>query len=207
MIGINLIPESVVLAKRRRRRLRLWSIVLLATMAVAALPVGVEITRQHQVLTLKGERRQVEVDIKSTRETLNRAGSEIRTLEAQMARSDALRTKRPWSRLLGMLSRNMPDEMWLLSVATDPAVPARGDRDLTPKKSSKNARGHEPTVVTLEAPRALALEGYAQEYRNLYEFMSRLKQANVFREVTLTRATDEPVFDANAVRFKILCRW
>ena len=207
MIGINLIPESVVLARRRRRRLRVWTLILLTTVAVTALPVGVEMTRQHQVQTLKGERRQVEATIVSTREALNRTGSEIRTLEAQMARSDALRAKRPWSRLLGILSRSMPHEMWLVSLATDPATPPRGDRDLTPKKSSEKKGVHEPTVVTLEAPRALALEGYALEYPNLYEFMSRIERARVFREVALIRATDEPVFDANAVRFKILCRW
>ena len=214
MIGINLIPESVLLAKRRRRRLRVWGLTILATATVGAFPIGVEMSRRHQVRLLTTQRGQVQSGIESTRVELNRVGLAIRTLEAQTARADALRAKRSWSGLLGTLSQSMPEEMWLLSVATDPAAPAPGDRDLTPQPRAavragtpNNTDRQGPMVVTLEAPRTLALEGYALEYRNLYEFMSRLKLTGAFADVTLTRANDEPVFNANAVRFKILCHW
>lgn len=208
MIGINLIPESVLLARRRRRRLRVWAITLFSTAAVGAFPIGLEFSRYRQVQSLESQRRRIETDIESTRADLNQVGVEIGTLRSQMARADTLRTKRPWSRLLGMFSRTLPEEVWLLSIATDPAAPARGDRDLTPKPSaSKNDQQQGPKMVTLEAPRTLALEGFALEYRNLYEFMARIKLAEAFADVTLTRATEEPVFDAHAVRFKILCRW
>ncbi len=210
MIGVNLIPEPVLQLRLRKRRLWLWALIVTVVCLVGAFPVGVEVSRQRRLRLLRAERSDIRGSVKTTLAELNSARAEIRTLEAQAARADALRAKRSWSGLMKTLARALPEKMWLVSVATEPTAPRPGDRDLRPKPSSKPADPNAPkknTVVTLEAPRALALDGFALEYRDLYDFMSRLKTASVFTEVVLTRASDAPVFDASAVRFRILCRW
>jgi Tfp pilus assembly protein PilN len=208
VIAINLIPERVVLAKRRRRRLRAWSCILLLSAAVCAVPVSVEAARNRRVRSLRADRTQLLKDIEKSRAELNRIRLDVQDLKAEAARADALRTKRPWATLLAMLSDTLPKEMWLVSVATDPATPPRGDVDRTaetpPTPPDEDA---EAEVVMLEAPRKLTLDGYAVDYLSLLRFMSDLNTCKAFQTVSLTRAVDEPTFDATAVRFKILCEW
>ena len=218
MIAVNLIEPSVLNAWRRRRHLVRWIVVLVATAALGAVPVAVELTRQRQVARLTGERLSVLNRIEQTREQLNAIGVEIRMLESQLARADALREKRAWSRLLAMFSDLMPQEMWLMSVTTDPSTPRTGDLDLRPKvvavgdkKKKKDEEEKEPNaapvVVTLDAPRTLIVDGYALAHRDLYEFMSRLKLTGAFSDVALTKAADEPVFNFSAVHFNVRCTW
>ncbi len=209
MIGINLIADSVLVSRRRRRRVQRWVMSVLAAGVVASIPVGIELSRHQQVQSLRGEKRLYAAQIESMRSELNEVGIENRGLSAQTARANALRTKRSWSRLLAMVSRTLPEELWLTSMSTDPAVPIRGHRDLTPRKSAAPAGEVDdaPRVVTMEAPRALKLAGYALEHRHLYEFMSRLKSVEAFGDVSLTKAVEEPVFRSKAVRFEIRCTW
>lgn len=219
MIGINLIDPSVLSARRRKRRIQRWVLAALTGGGVGAFPVGLEISRHQQVMALEGEKSVLQSRIDATRDQLNAIGIEIRNLEAQTARASALRTKRSWSGLLALLSSIAPEEVWFVSLATDPATPGRGSKDLTPPKppptaaaatktpADKPAKPEPPAVVMMEAPRALVFEGYALEHRNLYDFMSRLKESNLFADVSLTKAAEEPVLSGKAVRFKIQCRW
>ncbi len=208
MIAINLIPEQVVLAKRRRRRLRAWGCILLLSAAVCALPVSVEAARNRRVRSLRAERTHLLAGIEESRAELNRVRLDVQDLEAEAARADALRTKRPWATLFALLSENLPEEMWLMSVATDPATPPRGDVDRTAEPNQTGPdRDAEAEVVMLEAPRKLTLDGYAVDYLSLLSFMTDLNNCKAFHTVSLTRAVDEPAFDATAVRFKIRCEW
>ena len=214
MIGINLIDERVLLARRRRRRLQLWGSVLALTSLLCAFPIGVEFSRERQVRTLIRERAEIGSRIERTRSEIATVGAENRTLKSQIARSDALQTKRSWARLFAMLSGTMPDDMWLLSIATDPAVPDRSDVDLTkiggrtkPVANQTPEDELETQVVTLIAPRSLVFEGHSLEHRSLYEFMSQLKHTGSFSDVSLIKASEEPVLGGRAVRFDIRCRW
>lgn len=213
MIGINLIDERVLWARRRRRRLQRWACVLACTLLLGAFPIAVEVSRERQVRTLIRERAEINSRIKQTRTEIADVGVEIRALETQIARSDALQTKRSWAGLFALLAEAMPDDMWLLSIATDPAEPDRNDVDLTDddptKRSAVKLRKDESEthVVTLIAPRSMVFEGYSLEHRSLYEFMSQLKRTNSFSDVSLTKASEEPVLTGHAVRFDIRCRW
>lgn len=214
MIGINLIDERVLWERRRRRRLQRWALVLVCTLLLGAFPIAVELSREQQVRILIRERAEIGNRIERTRIEIAATGAEIRTLETQIARSDALQTKRSWAGLFAMLAGAMPDDMWLLSIATDPAVPDRGNVDLTADGDQNKRRGKtlkkdksENQVVTLIAPRSLVFEGFSLEHRSLYEFMSQLKHTGSFSDVSLTKASEEPLLNGRVVRFDIRCRW
>lgn len=214
MIGINLIDERVLWARRRRRRLQRWALVLLGTSLLGAFPVGVELSRQGRVRTLIRERGEINRRIQQTRSEIATVGAEIRTLESQIARSDALQTKRSWAGLFALLATSMPEDMWLLSIATDPAIPDRGDIDLTADVESSKRGGSDQKqgesanrVVTLLAPRSLVFQGFSIEQRSLYEFMSELKRSESFTSVSLTKASEEPILNDRALRFDIRCQW
>ncbi len=211
MIEINLIDESVLAFRRRRRRAGRWILSTAVAGVVATIPLLMEWTRHQQVVTLRGEQVALEARIGSTRSMLNDLGIEIRNAEAQTDRANALRSKRSWSGLLGLISTIVPDELWFVSLATDPPQPARGNRDLrgaaAPGRDVAGATDGTPRVVTMKAPRALTFEGYALDHRDLYEFMSRLKDSDVFADVSLTKAAEEPVLSSKAVRFSVHCVW
>lgn len=211
MIGINLIDDSVLASRLRRRCLRRWMVVLLATMGLAIFPVGLEASRRQSMQSLNLEKSMLSSQMESSQAKLSTVALEIRALQAQAARADALRRKRPWSQLLGKVAEVMPEELWLISLATVPSAPAGGNRNLVPAAAAKNPStgdgDDEPQVVTMEAPRALAIEGYALAHKNLYEFMSRLKGTGLFVDISLTRASEEPVMTEKAIRFKIECSW
>ncbi len=208
MIGINLIAPSVLEARCRKRRIQRWIYVCAIGSLVAAIPLSIEISRHQKVQSLKREKTMLATMIESTRSRLNESGIEIRNLEAQMGRANALRSKRPWSRLLALIADTLPQELWLVSLATDPSTSTVGYRDLTPIASPGVAgTDSAPQVVTMEAPRALVLQGYALHHKNLYEYMSRLKRSERFNDVSLTNASEEPVLGSTAVRFEVECTW
>jgi hypothetical protein len=209
MIGINLIDESVLVARRRVRRLQKWAMVIAAALVVASFPVGVEISRQHRLVGLRDEQNDANNKIQSAKAKLEKTRLEVAQLNVQIDRADALRTKRSWSRLLHLIERNLPDEMWMVAIATDPPVPPSGVHDRTRLANSRSEGNNEgiAQVVTFEAPRAIVLEGYTLHHGSLYDFMARLKQTKVFNDVELTKASEEPVFASKAVRFKLTCRW
>lgn len=209
MIAINLIDDSLLAARRRVRRMRQWTIVIATGLVIAAFPVGVEISRQQELVALREEQINSDNRIRSTKAKFEETKLEVAQLNVHIDRADALRSKRSWSRLLDLISRNLPDEMWMVSVATDPPVPPSGVRDRTLPASSRSRGSNQgiPQVVSFEAPRALILEGYSLQHGSLYEFMADLKSTNVFNEVELTRATEESVFASTAIKFKLTCRW
>jgi Tfp pilus assembly protein PilN len=209
MIAINLVDESVLLLRRRSRHIRRWVLAVLGAAVLGVFPVGVEYSRNRRLQSLEGEQEEIVLSTQTVRATLNELDTDIRTLETQVSRADALRAKRSWSGLLGLVSDTLPDAVWLVSLATDPAIAPSGERNFIPKEDKTPGDKEKPsrTVVTLEAPRALNLQGFALEHRYLYEFMTKLKATNAFSEVTLTRLAEQPVLGGNAVRFDILCRW
>ena len=210
MIGVNLIDAGVLAARCRKRHLAGWGLALLATGVLAAFPVGIELSRHQKVQALNDRKITLATSIETTRGELNQIAIEILSLESQTARADALRAKRSWSRMLTMFSQTMPEEVWLVSIATNPVAPTRGNKDMRPPPIKNQNNGEKPQtlrVVTMDAPRALTFEGYAVAHRDLYEFMSTLKQTDLFSDVDLTKAVEEPVYNAHAVRFKIECKW
>lgn len=214
MIGINLIDERVLWARRRRRRMQRWALVLVCTLLLGAFPIAVEFSRERQVRTLIRERVEIGSRIERTRTEIAALSAENQALETQIARSDALQTKRSWAGLFTLLAGAMSDDMWLLSIATDPAAPDRNDLDLTLDGDRNKRTGMKPgkdqsetQVVTFIAPRSLIFEGFSLEHRSLYEFISQLKHTGSFNEVSLIKASEEPVLDGHAVRFDIRCRW
>ncbi len=213
MININLIDPKIISARRRIRRMRGWLTLIVLTMLVGTVPAGVEYARERKLRTLTTEQQSLVKQLQSGKTQLDKIDADVRTLESQIARADTLRTKRSWSRLLGNIGRLMPEQMWLESIATDPVRPRRGSLDLRPKKEKKKKTAtkkpvsEESKIIRLEASEGLILEGYTQQHRHLYKFIENLKQANYFSNIELTRAAEEPVLSAKAVRFKIVCRW
>lgn len=214
MIGVNLIDVALLTRRRRLRRIRRWAAIIVLTGLVGTVPAGVEYARERRLHMLNKDHVALRERIGAAQVRLNGVSADVRAIESQIARANALRSKRSWSRLLGHIGEILPEQMWLVSVSTDPARPTRGDRDYRPKeaddaknKKKKEEESEEDQVIRLEAPERFQFEGYALEHRHLYEFIESLKRGGHFSDVQITKAAEEPVLTGRAVRFKIECRW
>lgn len=210
MIAINLIPPDVLLAQTRRRHLRRWSAALILAFLLLAAAVGREWVQQAHADELAAEMVRVQADLTLARQNLKTVAAETDQVALHLQRAETLRAKRAWSRLIAFIGHALPHGCWLTSLATDPARPGAGRRDLRPPPpAAAPATGHKPlkTEFTIEAPRKLRLSGFAADPAEPHTFVTRLKEAAVFRQVVLERSQREPVLDGIYYRFEITCEW
>lgn len=208
MTGVNLMPAARVLMRRRRRRIRRWAMVIAAGGVLGAIPMALELSRHQQVQSLKGERDRTAAKIEQVRGNLNTLGIDARQLESEIARAEALRTKRSWARLIGVIAGALPEEVWLTSIATDPPTARRGTLDKRTKADRPASDQRvEPTAVVLEAPQSITIDGYAIEQKHIWEFVSRLSAAGALGSVRLQKSMVEPLMESTAVHFEIVCDW
>lgn len=210
MIAVDLMPAAVRLRQTRKRRVRRWLAIAASSAVLGAVPVSLELVHRHQLDELEQRRMVLEQDMASTEQALQLAASTTRHYTEQIVQANALRTKRSWAGMLGMIGQAMPQRVWLSSVSTKPPSPgapgaaSEQHRRNTPLQS--NARPEHPHVV-LQGPRDLEILGYAVDHADLYAFMTALKEWGSFLEVELTSSGNEPTLRGNAVRFTLDCRW
>ncbi|MCH7812807.1 MAG: PilN domain-containing protein [Planctomycetes bacterium] len=204
MIGVNLIPQDVLLARRRSRRIRLWLTATAIAAGLGAVPVVLELQRQGRADTLTDQRAKVKVELATVRDELTELNRSLALLNDRLDRAEALRTKRPWAALLTSITRSMPDQVWLSSMATGMEnVSARRPA----RAPAESAPGDKPKVVRMDGARKIDLTGYALDHEHLYEFMTGLKQSQLFATVDLVKAGKEPLLRSRAVRFQLSCVW
>ncbi len=210
MISINLANPSVVTRRRIRRRVRQWTLTLTVAVALLSIPVWLEYSRQYQVRTLNSELTVNRQLVNAAQEQIKQLDIEVNTVRAQLARANALRAKRSWHGLITRIASATPDAVWMTSLATIPAVAPSGNRSISPNstrdKKNKDAE-QSATIVTLDAPREMVIEGYSTGQPAIYDFVSELSSSQVFADVRLTRASEERLSDGKAIMFHVRCAW
>lgn len=205
MVSINLLPPSLMRKRVVRRRVRTWSVLVACALGAGAIPVVMYQSARAQEDSLRARRESVDGDRSSLQRELAQWTRSIQSLHTQLARADALRSKRSWSTLLGMIGSCMPEGTWLTSLATDSpgAIKARPGAKTGSTEKAENG----DAAVRMEGATSLTLQGFAVDLDDLYAFMSRLKATNLFSEVALIRSGREPVLAGQAVRFELQCTW
>ncbi|MGD2108921.1 MAG: hypothetical protein PVI86_05970 [Phycisphaerae bacterium] len=219
MVSVNLIPASVQVTQRRQRHLKFWSVMGAASITLLSVPLGAEWYQRTQAAELRVEGQSVHKRLVTTRAELRAQTTAANELLLQLKRAKALRAKRAWSGMIGLLEGCMPGGTWLTSVATDPASPSgTGRAALPPPSASVSAAGrrtsgkddaakHLDVTVTIDAPRKIRIIGYATHAGEPHLFVANLKAAGVFTNVALVRSQREPVLDGYFFLFELVCEW
>ncbi|HUU84475.1 MAG TPA: PilN domain-containing protein [Phycisphaerae bacterium] len=212
MIGVNLIPAGVLRARRRRRRIRHWTVAALVAAAISAVPVLLQVRQHARQARLVERREATSAELANVRASVETVGTSLRRLGEGIERADTLRTRRSWAGLLARVVQCMPDEVWLTSLATEtPQDSARASRGkVAPQQAapaSSTPGAETSSVAILAGARRLALQGFAVNHEQLYEFMTRLKGSRSFSGVELVKAGKEPVLRSRGVRFELTCTW
>lgn len=204
MMGVNLIPAELLAAHQRARRIRLWSGIVATIGAVSAVPTVWQMNQRAQATRLSETKSALILETATVRAELERVTGELADLNERIERAATLSTKRSWAGLLTLITRAMPEEIWLSSIVTKTQTPGPAP---TPAPTKDPNQPPEPSVVVMDGATRLDLQGFAIDHERLYDFMSRLKTSQVFARVDLIKATKEPVLWSEAVRFELTCTW
>ncbi|MCK4659278.1 MAG: PilN domain-containing protein [Phycisphaerae bacterium] len=215
MIGVNLIPAELLIARAVRRRIRVWLVVSVVLVGVVLVPIVVEGHRQGQVQRLRLKIAGMETRLHGVRGKVANVAQTVLDTDLELARSEALRTKRCWSGLLGLVADCMPQEVWLTSIATDPPQPGSSSHELPRAARRRSARetgkqqdiSKPAEVVILQAPTKIRLEGFALDHGAMMDLITRLKASRAFTAVEQVTSGREPVLQGDAVRFVVTCQW
>jgi len=204
MVRLNLLPPDVQIEAARHRHLRRWTVSTFVVFLGFLISLSVEWTRQAQAEDLEHQSHQLRVSLGAVTADLEAVSTEATRVLQQIERAEALRAKRSWSGMIGLIDVCLPPGCWLVTVATDPeraaAQPAAAPAIADPKAV-------EPVAVTIDSPRRLRVLGYATDASEPLQFVSAMKDHGVFSSVTLINSQAEPVFDGQYYRFEVICEW
>ena len=206
MTDINLIPMPLRITRGRRRRLKAWGLSVMAALLLLFLPVVFDQYLRVEASRLAAQNNELEGTLTGLRQQLATLTTEADRSLIQLQRAQALRSKRAWSAMFTIIGENMPEGCWLISIATDPSSPSGG----VGQRSRSTARGKTQSdgpVTKIEAPQRLKIVGYASNASEPHQFVTRLKTAGIFRNVSLEASRRERVQDAWVFRFDLVCEW
>lgn len=203
MIGVNVLPQSYIRARRRASRLRAWLIAVALVAAASSFPIGFDIFKSARASTIEDELKPLRGQLAGTKSRLAECLTTVTDLQQRLSRADAIRSKRPWKNLMTTLTAKMPDEVWLTSLESFDR-PARVTRR---RSADVPAAGEENDTIELEGPTGLRLTGYALEHEHLLTFMAALNDGVLFNRVDMVKSGQEPLADGVAVRFVLECTW
>lgn len=214
MSSINLIPLAVRQAQARREHLIRWTVAGLVSAALAAIPYSVTLARQTQAAEARRQLEALEDEASTIRSQLRLETARTEEALSELERSKALRAKRSWSAMVALIAASLPQDAWLLSVATDPEAPSAAPPRPTaeaPKPLAGTAPKRVPETVVIEAPQKMRLVGNAGSDTAPLILVGRLMESKVFSHVALEKTTRAPAPSGNTeevvYQFEIVCEW
>lgn len=203
MTSVNLLSPSVRHGRQRSRRIRRWTLVLCMVGVGAAIPMAIDFVHRTRGASLERRIDPLEKKLAETRKKLTDTSRQCEHLAMQLARADALRSKRSWAGMLALIAARTPEEVWLSEIQSIETERHRTPAPVAPQAAPADT---EKTVM-LDGPGAVRISGFAVDHDWLYEFITRLKDASVFERVDMLQAGKEKTMQADAVRFVLVCAW
>ncbi|MCG3131627.1 MAG: hypothetical protein FLDDKLPJ_02431 [Phycisphaerae bacterium] len=227
MIGVNLIPMSIRHAQAVRRRVLAWAMAVSVVAGAGSLPAVLATVQAARLSSLEGEQLALSGALSRLRREHTETVSQIEAIHNEIERATTFRQKREWSALLALIGRAMPQDVWLESIATDPALPTataapKTAVPATPASAITAVGGSQTppappggsSSVTIEAPRKLNIQGMARTYESIQAYAANLAGTGVFSSVVLGRSTSGGAGPGSgapgsgeAYRFLIVCEW
>ena len=194
VISVNLVPSARREAQVRSARIRFWfmtcAIYGLGWLGVLVL-VGA--TALNDDTGLRDELRQVNGLVAESESELAALRGELARSRAELATSLTIGKQPDWSALLALLSTTLGDRIILR------------DCKLTTLHKSPGARGPVTGVARESTTIQLQLGGLGMAQQAVSEFVLRLEETSMFRQVKLLDTRREPFLDGDAIAFHVEC--
>ncbi len=209
-MNINLIPAAAQRQQHQRKRLRLWAGVLTVAAGILTIPIGLDWSRKAHAKELRIRAADLDRTQTQVKSEWNTVFSEVEETQAHIERAEALRSKRAWSALVTLIAANVPADVWLTTIATDPARPspqAKQRAVTAPAPAKPGATKPKEESLTIDAPTKIKIEGYAPHAAEPLTLVRSLQATNVFKTVSLLRSSLEAQEDGAYFHFSLLCEW
>ena len=194
VISVNLVPSARREAQVRSARLRFWfmtcAIYGLGWLGVLVL-VGA--TALNDDTGLRDELHQVNGLVAQSESELAALRGELARSRAELATSLTIGKQPDWSALLALLSTTLGDRIILR------------DCKLTTLHKLPGARRPVTGVARESTTIQLQLSGLGMVQQAVSEFVLRLEETSLFRQVKLLDTRREPFLDGDAIAFHIEC--
>ena len=205
-IDLNLIPRSILDAQIRRRHMRIWATSLAPALGLLAVFAGLNWVRQSRAADAAETAEMLAAELQQARAEVRGLTAAVSETSLQLERAGALRSKRSWSGLMGLLAQVRPDDVWFVGLATDPAAPA-ATRGVSTPQSPQAGKPVEVRPVMIDAPRKLRISGYSVSPTGPVALVSNLKKENVFARVILERSLRDADEQSPRFHFDVLVEW
>lgn len=206
MVRINLIPKHVQWSQARQVHIKRWVVSGLVVAGAVAVALGIDGFNRAKADGLRKQGDLLRNELQQVRADLRSMTQKVQQVVLRIERAEVLRGKRTWSGIFALIDQAMPKGCWLVSAATVPDVPMSASSQTVRHAVATNTRGSKGSV-TIDAPRSLKLVGYAPGTGEPHSFITALKRAGVFKQVTLVRSQREMVLDGSYFRFELECGW
>ena len=217
MNGINLVPAPR-LAARRRRAHRRYCIAGCAGWAVLSLALaGAAHAIWHEQDPQAAERlAKVTEEMQRTERVTTGLRTQLAAAQSTLRANQGIVSQPDWSILLGILGREVGNDVVLKSCRVRVGVPSRGaaPAPAAPRADARRPGNRQSAPPSPPEPAAsqppeptfiLESSGMALDHAAANRFLLRLEQTGLFSKVTLLDTTREPFFDKNAIAFRLEC--
>jgi len=204
VLSVNLVPSARREAQVRSARIRFWFMTC-ATYGLGWLGVLVLVgaTALNDDTGLLDELRQVNGLVAESESELAALRGELVRSRVDLTTSLTIGKQPDWSALLALLSTTLGDRITLrncklttLHKSTDVRGPAPAS---TVADRSETGVARESTTIQFQ------LDGFGLAQQAVSEFVLRLEETSLFRQVKLLDTRREPFLDGDAIAFHIEC--
>ncbi len=204
VISVNLVPSARREAQVRGARIRFWfmTCVIYGLGWLGAL-VLVGATALNDDAGLRDELRQVIGLVAESESELATLRDELGRSRAELTTSLTIGKQPDWSALLALLSTTLGDRIILRNCKLTTVHKSPGGRGpataSTAEDRSVTGVARESTTIQLQ------LGGLGMAQQAVSEFVLRLEETSLFRQVRLLDTRREPFLDGDAIAFHIEC--
>ena len=192
MKPFNFIPAHRVEAKRRHRRIRRWTAVSAAYLAVLlAAYAGLYALCGGGRTALADEQAKTDSRIKLCKQTIQSVQQELAAKEQRLKANQTVEKQPAWSLLLALLPASLGSEVFLTRCELRPDLPAPA------------------AAATATTPGTglfvLKMSGYGRSMQPVLQLARELERMELFDHVKLVKTTTEPLGTGTATAFQFEC--
>lgn len=206
--GINLIPSSVLAARARRLRLRVWIGVHALLLAGAATALVVARPRTDGLVErLHREHEEARTLLAQSQESLAHTVERLREARQRQAVAQRIGARPDFSGLLQALSQQLDPRAQLEQVLIAPLVvepEATAPTVATADPASPPAEGTPPPPIPVREEYQVMIAGIATNAGVASEYLLRLDRTGYFSGVHLASTSPRQIGEARAVEFRIV---
>jgi len=199
----NFIPAERLAKKRRRARVRVWSLICCAytVVLVSAVALGY-FNWNPDGASIAGQISAAGARIRRSTVSMNRLSLKLAEARAALEASEAIGNQPDWSRLLVILGKELGDDVVLngCELSLFEPVPT-GPGDAMGSLAPPAAEGATPTRSRFK----LSLSGFGRTQTSVSRFVLRLEELELLDEVKLMRSNRQAFLGGEAVAFRIDC--